>query len=151
MENEIEIKYKSWISELKTRYQSSQIKAAVKVNSELLKFYWSLGKDIVSRKIENEWGSGFYKKLSFDLSKSIPNVKGFSVTNLQYMKQMYELFSNCATTCGVNEDKIISEISLIPWGHIRYIIDNCKTDSKKALFFVQKTIENNWSRAVLLN
>lgn len=145
--NALESEYKNWISELKTRYQSSQIKAAVKVNSELLKFYWSLGRDIVSKKIESEWGSGFYKKLSFDLSKSIPNVKGFSVTNLKYMKYFYELFQNEVENCP----QLVDEFTLIPWGHIRYIIDSCKTDSKKALFFVQKTIENNWSRAVLLN
>lgn len=145
--NALESEYKNWISELKTRYQSSQIKAAVKVNSELLKFYWSLGCDIVSKKIESEWGSGFYKKLSFDLSKSIPNVKGFSVTNLKYMKYFYELFQNEVENCP----QLVDEFTLIPWGHIRYIIDSCKTDSKKALFFVQKTIENNWSRAVLLN
>lgn len=145
--NALESEYKNWISELKTRYQSSQIKAAVKVNSELLKFYWSLGRDIVSKKIESDWGSGFYKKLSFDLSKSIPNVKGFSVTNLKYMKYFYELFQNEVENCP----QLVDEFTLIPWGHIRYIIDSCKTDSKKALFFVQKTIENNWSRAVLLN
>lgn len=145
--NALESEYKNWISELKTRYQSSQIKAAVKVNSELLKFYWSLGRDIVSKKIESDWGSGFYKKLSFDLSKSIPNVKGFSVTNLKYMKYFYELFQNEVENCP----QLVDEFTLIPWGHIRYIIDSCKTDSKKTLFFVQKTIENNWSRAVLLN
>lgn len=152
MQNEIiETEYTTWIIDLKKRYQQSQIKAAVKVNSELLKFYWSLGKDIVSKKAESKWGSSFYKTLSSDLTKAIPNVKGLSERNLRYMRQMFELFSNSATTCGKNEDDVLSDLSLIPWGHIRYIIDTCKNDSKKALFFVHKTIENNWSRSTLLN
>ena len=109
MQNEIiETEYTTWISDLKKRYQQSQIKAAVKVNSELLKFYWSLGKDIVSKKAESKWGSSFYKTLSSDLTKAIPNVKGLSERNLRYMGQMFELFSNSATTCGKNEDEVLS-------------------------------------------
>lgn len=141
-----DFEYEKWIADLKTRYQSSQIKAAVKVNSELIKFYWSLGKDIVVQKAESKWGSGFYKKLSSDLISSIPNVKGFSETNLKYMKHFFELFKNETMI----RPQLVDELTLIPWGHIRYIIDYSKSNSKKALFFIQKTIENNWSRSVLL-
>lgn len=50
---------------------------------------------------------------------------------------------------GAQIDKNI--IFMIPWGHHKVIMDKCKEDQRKALFFVQKTLENNWSRAVLLN
>jgi hypothetical protein len=53
--------YKKWIQELKTRYRSSQIKAAVKVNQEVLKYYWNLGRDIVEMQIEDRWGEKNYK------------------------------------------------------------------------------------------
>lgn len=75
------------------RYQQSQIKAAVRVNTEMLVFYWSLGKDIVDLHAENRWGSSFFENFSKDIIHLLPNVKGFSVTNLRYMKRFYELFS----------------------------------------------------------
>ena len=85
--------YKKWIEELSKLYKNSQIKAAISVNKEMLIFYWTLGKDIVKLKAESKWGSGFYENLSLDLQKVIPNTKGFSVTNLKYMKKFYSLYS----------------------------------------------------------
>jgi len=85
--------YKKWLEELSKLYKNSQIKAAISVNKEMLIFYWTLGKDIVKLKAESKWGSGFYENLSLDLQKIIPNTKGFSVTNLKYMKKFYSLYS----------------------------------------------------------
>lgn len=84
--------YQRWISSLKKRYRQSQIKAAVKVNAELISLYWALGRDIATMKPEEKWGEGFYKTLSRDLRESISDAKGFSVRNLQRMRQFYELF-----------------------------------------------------------
>ena len=81
--------YKEWIEELHKRYRSSQIKAASSVNKEMLLFYWSLGRDIVQMDAENIYGSGFYEKLSSDLSNSIPDSKGFSPRNIRYMKRLF--------------------------------------------------------------
>ena len=64
--------YKQWLSELSSRYRRSQIKAAVKVNEEMLRFYWELGRDIVEMKAESRWGSGFMKNLSRDLKTANP-------------------------------------------------------------------------------
>ena len=86
--------YNNWLKELKNRFKQSQIKAAVKVNSELIRFYWSLGRDIVKMKSEAKWGSKFYDTLSKDLKEIFPNTSGFSVRNLHYMKQFYDLFSD---------------------------------------------------------
>ncbi|MBQ9252295.1 MAG: hypothetical protein IJ188_06645 [Clostridia bacterium] len=83
--------YNNWLQELKTRYQSAQIKAAVSVNRELLAFYWSLGRDIVTKKAESLWGNHFYRTLSRDLHRELPEVKGLSETNLKYMKYFYEM------------------------------------------------------------
>jgi len=81
------------LEKIKKSYKDGQLKATVSVNSEMLRFYYSLGEEIISLKAESRWGSGFYKKLSSDLQKAIPNVKGFSVTNLKYMKKFYEMYS----------------------------------------------------------
>ena len=128
--------YADWVRELKARYQAAQIKAAVSVNQDMLMFYWSLGKDIVEKDAENTWGSGFYRTLSADLKKSLPEVKGFSERNLHYMKAYYLLTSKL--TAGMPQPvaetpdpgnlpqpvaKTIEPFFSIPWGHIRYIID----------------------------
>jgi len=85
--------YYDWISELSQRYQQSQIKAAIKVNSEMLRFYWSVGKDIEQRQFENKYGSHFYENLSRDLSLAFNKKKGFSPTSLKYTKYFYCLYS----------------------------------------------------------
>lgn len=151
--------YKQWIGELSSRYRQSQIKAAVKVNSEMLHFYWLLGHDIVERQMENTYGSGFFNSLSADLQRELPDAKGFSPTNIKYFKYFYELYSSLLGNRPQLADELNSEIFpqpaddlfSIPWDHHRRIIDRCKNNPQKALFFVQKTRQNNWSRAVLLN
>lgn len=142
-----DIDYKLFVENIASNYKNSQLKAAVSVNREMLKFYWGLGKEINILQAESKWGSSFYKNLSNDLKTLIPNIKGFSVTNLKYMTRFYNLYSNHPQVV----DDLNTSIFSIPWGHHRYIIDKCSNDINKALFFVNKSLENNWSRSVLLN
>ncbi len=81
--------YKAWISSLKQNFQQAQIKAAVKVNSTLLEFYWELGAGIVEKQKNSAWGSGFLKQLSADLIREFPDVKGFSTRNIHLIKKWY--------------------------------------------------------------
>ena len=85
--------YKQWVEALSRRFRQSQIKAAVKVNRELLSFYWSLGKDIVEMKAESRWGSSFMETLSKDLRAELPTARGFSATSLRYVKRFYLLYA----------------------------------------------------------
>ncbi len=78
--------YKNWLIELKNKVRSAQIKAAVKVNTELLKFYWELGYEIVEKQKLSSWGDGFLKQLSKDLTAEFPEMKGFSRRNLELIK-----------------------------------------------------------------
>jgi len=152
--------YKRWISELKLRIQQSQIKASIKVNSSLIELYWSIGADIVAKQAETVWGDGVFAKISSDIREAFPNLKGFSKSNLYYMKQFY-LFYNQENLIfhqlgGKLESKSnlhqvgakMQFLALIPWRHHVEIISKCK-DTKEAFFYVQKTIEENWSRAIL--
>ena len=157
--------YAEWLKSLSQRFRQSQIKAAVKVNSELLKFYWSLGQDIVERNFENTYGSEFFKNLSLDLQEEFPDTKGFSPTNLGYIKRFYILYSNAMKISPQVEGKSpqISNISnypqvggnseplifSVPWGHHKLLIDKFLKTPEKVMFYVQKTVENNWSRTVL--
>lgn len=85
--------YQKWLAEVKLRFRQSQIKAAVRANTALLEFYWSLGHDIVCRQAEQTWGSGIVEQLSLDLKDAFPNTKGFSTTNIWYAKKWYLFYS----------------------------------------------------------
>ena len=151
--------YKQWVKALVVRYRQSQIKAAVKVNTEQLLFNLSLGKDIVERQDENKYGSKFYASLSRDLKEEIPDVEGLSESNIRYCKRFYQLYCQAIENLpqlveelkNENLPQVVEELCSIPWGHHRLIIDRCSNDPQKALFFVNQTIENGWSRAMLLN
>ena len=151
---EVAAQYREWISEVSKRFHQSQIKAAVKVNDEMLRFYWQLGKELHDRKDKFSYGQSFYKTISRDLRRELPDVKSFSETNLRYMQKFAELYSEISNLPQVGEDFRSEEIEplfAIPWGHHKIIIDKCNGNPKKALFFVNQVIQNNWSRAVLLN
>lgn len=169
--------YKKWIKELSSRYRKSQIKAAVKVNGEMLHFYYDLGKDIVALKAESKWGSGFMKNLSRDLKEQNPGATCFSQTNLLYMKNFYLLyhaFLDISSQVGEQAEthpiaqqdvenldmpvitqqlaeQLHSDVFRIPWGHHMVLIDKFKSEPRKALFFIHEDIKNGWSRDMLLN
>ena len=143
--------YLEWVKDVVARYRQSQIKAAVKVNRELLAFYWSLGKDIVNLKADSKWGEKFFKNLSADLSAKLPDVRCFSVTNLMYVKYFYETYNQFFAIHPQLGDKLEAALFSIPWGHHKVLLDKFKNSPEKAVFFVKKTQEQNWSRAVLLN
>lgn len=175
--------YTQWVEQLSQRYRQSQIKAALKVNREMLRFYWSLGRDIVALKAEARWGDKFMKNLSRDLKHVMPDATCFSETNIKYMRYFYEMFPDVAiirpqlvdkideSTMGLAEvetdfticpqlvdemaDGLVKSLGVdifaIPWGHYRYLIDKYKESPSTVLFYVRKTIENGWSRDMLLN
>jgi len=143
--------YTQWVENLSVRYRQSQIKAAVRVNRELLKYYWELGRDIEEMHVEERWGQSVIKNLSVDLQLKNPNSTGLSRTNIYYAKKFYLLYSQhlkvVPQTVGQLEEMLFS----IPWGHHRYLMDRYSKEPAKALFYVRKTMEEGWSRDTLLN
>ena len=89
----LDAEYNKWLSDIKDRYRHSQIKAAIKVNSERLLFNWQLGRDLVIRKAEERWGSGVVEQVSLDLQAEFPDADGFSASNLWYMKRWYLFYA----------------------------------------------------------
>ena len=85
----LDAEYAEWIAEVKHRYRSAQVKAAVKVNAEKLLWNWQMGRDLVQKKAEERWGAGIVEQVRLDLQKEFPGEKGFSTTNLWYMKKWY--------------------------------------------------------------
>ena len=170
--------YFLWLAEIKHRYRSAQLKAAVKVNSEKLAFNWQLGAELVQKKAEERWGIGVVEQLSKDLQNEFPNTEGFTIRNLQSMKQWYLFYSSLEneqklkqavsqfekysiqhqiaisqiasySTTNTKTKQAVSQFpnlfAFLGWSHHITIIQKCK-DIDEALFYVLKTIENNWSR-----
>ncbi len=135
--------YKEWILEIKNKIRSTQIKTAIAVNSALINFYWELGQ-MISEK-ESSWGNKVLETLSKDLQSEFPEMKGFSLTNLKYCKLFYNYFS---IRPQVEDEFQKNVIFQLPWGHIKLIINKIK-DTSESQFYINETIENNWSRDVL--
>lgn len=173
--------YLQWVQELCKRYRQSQVKAAVKVNRELLKYYWDLGRDIEEMHVEERWGNRVIKNLATDMQRMNPNAKGLSRTNLYYAKKFYLLYSGylkivpqavgqikrekmqdseiVPQTVGQLGNEVVPQavaqleeiLFSIPWGHHRYLMDRFGDEPAKAFFYVRKTMEEGWSRDMLLN
>ena len=153
MNNKLEIiqdsLFSDWIIEVKQKIKTSRLKATVLVNSEMLQLYWEIGKDITKKELEAKWGSGFYESASKALKTEFPDMKGVSVTNLKYMKRFYLFYADEMSNRQQAVDDL-SKIFIIPWGHQIILISKCG-EVKEALFYINKTLANGWSRAVLLN
>ena len=143
MSAELATDYHHWLGELKSRFRQIQLKAAVTVNTALLQFYWELGADIVRRQAEYGWGSGFLEKLSLDMMRDFPEIKGFSLRNLKYIRQWYVFWQDVE-----NGQQAIAQLVTIPWGHNLTMISKCSGHAE-ALYYAQKIQSNGWSRAVL--
>ena len=167
--------YKQWVKALVLRYRQSQIKAAVKVNTEQLMYNFMLGRDIVEMHVEERWGESVINQLSIDLKREMPTAEGLSATNLRYCRRFYLLYSKSVVICPQVEGKLnetsvtlicpqvggeiqasfppqeLSPIFNVPWGHHKLIMDKVKGDVNKALFYISQTLENGWSRSLLLN
>ena len=106
----IDKEYKAWLSDIKFKVRNVQIKAALKVQTELLNFYWELGADIVAKQSQSRWGDGLIEQLSKDLMAEFPEMKGFSRSNLKYIKQWY-LFYSSATLPNQTAQQAVSQLT----------------------------------------
>ena len=150
--------YVKWLSDLKKRFRMAQLKAAVKVNTEMLKFYWGLGEDICEKQKQYKWGAKIIRRLSLDMRAEFPDTEGFSVVNLYYIKRWFAFYSKqieIVYQAGKQLEKVdnantpIPEILLrVPWRHQTVIVSKCDTINA-ALFYLNKVVEDNMSRTEL--
>ena len=178
--------YRNWLSDLKQQIKVGQIKAALAVNSQMILLYWDLGRQIVEKQENAQWGSGFIEQLSRDLREEFPEMKGFTYDSLRFCKRFYLFYSSNwkqpvsklgnqiiaqlvqqVESCSVSiseqvvpklqqpitqntviSEQVVRQFALVPWGHHILILKKIK-NINEALFYINKTIENNWSRSVL--
>ena len=133
--------YGDWLKELKEKINNARQRAAIAVNTELVLLYWQIGRDILSRQAAQGWGTKVIERLAHDLRNAFPDMKGFSRTNLLYMRSFAENWP---------EKEIVQQlVGQLPWGHNLVLITKLKTKEER-LAYAQKTIENGWSRNVLV-
>lgn len=167
--------YADWLADLKHRIHNAQQRATLAVNQELIALYWQIGRDILARQAEQGWGAKVITRLSDDLRAAFPEMKGFSRTNLKYMKVFAEAwpeFGNGQRPAGQLEGGSIGQAALVqlsggakgqqlstsigqapldqlPWYHHIALLEKLKTREDR-LWYAQKSIEHNWSRNILV-
>ncbi|MEM8832319.1 MAG: PDDEXK nuclease domain-containing protein [Cyanobacteria bacterium P01_G01_bin.19] len=132
--------YNEFLTTLKQTIRQAQVKAALAVNHELVLLYWQIGKDILQRQKNEGWGAKVIASLSKDLKAEFPEMKGFSSRNLKYMRSFAEAYPK--------KSIVQQAVAQIPWGHNVRLLDSVK-DQEERLWYIQQTIQNGWSRAVL--
>ena len=168
--------YIEWLSDVKTRFRQCQIKASIRVNTTMLEFYWSIGRDLVALRAEERWGAGVVKQFALDMRQAFPDAIGFSHTNVKYMKQWYSFYfeqfakshqvGGQLTATGKSQQvvgqlelteksqQVVGQLEIpevlgqVPWGHHIQIISKCKSINE-AFFYINKITTEGWSRSFL--
>ena len=139
-ETQIPEGYEDFLHGLKQRIHEAQIRAVLAVNRELVLLYWRIGRDILQRQGKAGWGAKVIERLATDLHSEFPEMKGFSRTNLLYMRAF--------AAAWPNESIVQRLVGQIPWGHNVRLLDHVKSQPERE-WYIRQTVENGWSRNVL--
>lgn len=133
--------YERFLAQLKVRVRAAQVKAALAVNAELVLLYWSIGRDILERQKKEGWGAQVIDRLSADLRRAFPEMKGFSPRNLKYMRAFADAWP---------AERIVQQVAAqLPWFHSCVLLDRVK-DTRTREWYARRAIEHGWSRNILV-
>src|SRR5260370_3838810 len=134
--------YDSFLQEVKDRIRSAEVRAALSLNRELVVLYWSIGRDILNRQEDEGWGTKIIDRLSEDLTKAFPDMRGFRARNLKYMRAFAAAYPD--------KEFVEHVVAQLPWGHQVRILDTLK-DANQREWYIRQAIQNGWSRNVLVH
>ena len=134
--------YRSFLEDVKKRIRSAQLKAAISVSEELIKLYWSIGKDLVEKQEKEKRGTKLIEKFRKDIQRDFPGIEGFSRPNIFKMKAFYQAYAIVSQSVRQLEELPIFSIH---WGHNVVLISKVK-DAKTRFWYAQQVIENGWNR-----
>jgi predicted nuclease of restriction endonuclease-like (RecB) superfamily len=140
--NSLPSDYLTVLQSIKQRLQQAQLKAMMSVNAQLIITYWGIGKDILDRQEQEGWGAGIIEQLSSDLTNSFPEMRGLSARNLGYMKSFAQTYPD--------EAILQRSVAKLPWRHNIALMEKVK-DENERLWYIEQTIENGWTRDVLVH
>lgn len=133
--------YTEFITDLKARVRAAQVRAARAVNTELLRLYWSVGRDILDRQRGAGWGAKVVSRIAADMKRGFPNERGWSRTNLLYMRRAAEVWPT--------ETEFVQQpVGRLPWGHVTVLLDRLSTRHERD-WYADQAAEHGWSRNVL--
>lgn len=134
--------YATFLEELKAGIRQAQVRAALAANSELVLLYWRMGRKLLEQQSHQGWGAQIIDRLSADLRRAFPSMRGFSIRNLKYMRTFAEQWP---------DERIVQQVvAQIPWGHHVRLLDRVG-DPEHRLFYVHQVLEHGWSRSVLVH
>jgi predicted nuclease of restriction endonuclease-like (RecB) superfamily len=134
--------YAHFLSAIKERIRTTQIKAALAANAELVRHSWEIGREILDNQKRQGWGAKIIDRLAADLQRGFPNLSGYSVRNLKYMRAFAEAWPDA---------EIVHQLGAqIPWKHNCVLLDRVKHPQIRE-FYIRKTVEHGWSRSVLIH
>ncbi len=142
MKNTIGTEYIKFLDEIKSRIVTARIQAIRSVNKELIKLCWDIGRAIVERQKEYNWGDNIVEALARDLKAAFPQVHGFSERNVWNMRRLYEEYKNKPFL-----QQLVAEI---PWGHNLLIMEKISGDKERG-YYIKSSRDLGWSRNMLLN
>ncbi|RLP69455.1 DUF1016 domain-containing protein [Mycetocola manganoxydans] len=135
--------YAEFLGALKTRVRDAQVRAQRVVNTELIELYWELGNEILDQQGQAGWGSGVIRRMAEDLRVEFPQMKGFSASNLQYMRAFAVAWPGPAPISQQAAGKL-------PWGHVMVLIDKLDDPATRD-WYAAAAVQHGWSRNVLMN
>jgi len=133
--------YSVFLNDVKTRIRSAQISAAISVNQEMTLLYWHIGREILLRQEQQGWGSKVINRLSQDLKREFPDMKGFSRSNLKYMRAFAEAWPDFQIGQQV--------LANLPWTQNVALLEKLKDETQR-LWYAQQSLENGWGRSILI-
>jgi predicted nuclease of restriction endonuclease-like (RecB) superfamily len=132
--------YDNFLSGIKERIRTAQVRAALAANAELILHYWEIGQDILANQQRQGWGAKVIDRLSTDLQQAFPGLAGYSVRNLKYMRAFAEAWP---------DRSIVQQLAAqIPWMHNCLLLDRVKDEATRT-FYIQNTIHHGWARSIL--
>ncbi|MBS0649432.1 MAG: DUF1016 family protein [Verrucomicrobia bacterium] len=131
--------YAKLLEQIKTDIRQTQLRSALSITKELIMLYWHIGKILIEKTLEEGWGAKSIERLSRDLKNDFPDITGFSVRNLQYMRKFSTGYLNANYAAAAAQ---------IPWGHNMLLLDKIE-DPAQRLWYVQQALNGGWSRSVL--
>jgi predicted nuclease of restriction endonuclease-like (RecB) superfamily len=138
----VPLNYARLLEDIKERVRSARVRAGLAVNRELVLLYWHVGRRILQVQDRAGWGARVIDRLSEDLGRSFPDMRGFSTRNLKYMRAFAEAWPD--------ESIVQQVVAQLPWGHNVRILDHVRVPEQR-LWYAQATLEYGWSRNVLVH
>ena len=136
------VNYAEWIRSIKERVVAARLRALMVANTELLLLYWDIGKEILDKQAEFGWGAKIVSKVAEDLQQAFPEVKGFSRSNLMYMRAF--------AAAWTRREIVQAPLGQLPWYHHIALLSSLESKGDRVIY-AKLAVENGWSRNVLVH